>query len=135
MTPEKRLSGNAGFSLLEMMVAVAILSLGIAGALRAMSTGMMAVKASETYSQAALLGHRTAAELERTPDLAAGELSGEFEDEPGYTWEAQISESAVEGLLQARIRIIWQTGGQDRFFDMIACLRPADNASSAEGAR
>ena len=116
---------DRGLTLLEMLVAMAILAIGIVGVLRVFSSSIVTSKAAESYSLAAELAHQTAAELERRPSLDPGTMSGEFASaEPGYTWEAEIGSAESSGLQRVRITVFWKTGNRRRHFDMITYLRP-----------
>ena len=136
------LEGERGLTLLEVVVALAILGAGIVGVLRAFSTSMMASKAAEMHSYAATLTGQVASELERRADLESGRLSGRFaEAGPNYTWEADVEPVSSEGLLRAEITVLWAEGSRRRHLTMITCLRPptrndaetAPPASPSEG--
>ena len=114
-----------GLTLLEMLVAMAILAIGIVGVLRVFSSSIVTSKAAESYSRAATLADETAAELERRPSLDPGTVSGKFASaEPGYTWEAEIGSAESSGLQRVRIRVLWKAGSRRRHFDMVTYLRP-----------
>ena len=114
-----------GLTLLEMLVAMAILAIGIVGVLRVFSSSIVTSKAAESYSLAAGLAHQTATELERRQSLDPGTMSGEFASaEPGYTWEAEIGSAESSGLQRVRITVFWKAGSRQRHFDMVTYLRP-----------
>jgi type II secretion system protein I len=121
------LGGEGGLTLLEVVVALAILAIGIVSILRAFSSSMLTSKAAETRSYAAILTSQVASELERRTDLQPGKLSGGFaEAGPGYTWAANIERANSQGLLRAEITVVWPEGSRSRHMTMITCLRPAD---------
>lgn len=118
-------NGQAGLTMLEMLVAVAILAIGIAGVLQAFSTSMITCKAAESYSTAAMLAQQAVSELERRPRLDPGNLSGTFGDTAsGYTWEAEIQQATDSGLQKVRLTVLWGPEGNQRHFSMVTCLRP-----------
>jgi general secretion pathway protein I len=121
------LASNSGFTLLETLVALAILTIGIAGVLHAFSSSMAASRAAESYSTACLLANQVAFALERETSIETGQLSGTFDDTPGYQWEANVDSADENGLMRTVITITWQTGKEDRHFDMAICLKPASN--------
>ena len=125
------LASNSGLTLLETIVALAILTIGIVGVLHAFSTSMAAVGAAESYSNASLLANQVASELDRQTDIEPGQLSGTFEDAPGYSWEADVQPADENGLMRTAILVTWYAGKMERNFDMVIYLRP-DNGSTEQ---
>lgn len=118
------LRDDSGFTLLEMLVALAILAVGILGVLRAFSSSITASKAAESYSVAAMLAQQVAGEMERRPSLEPGEMSGTFaEGAPGFTWRCLVGEQTQQGLQTVRISVMWSVGQSPRHFDMTTCIR------------
>jgi len=126
------LSSERGLTLLEVIVAMAILAIGITGVLRAFSMGMLTCKAAESYSVAAMFAQQVASELERTPELAAGQESGDFgKDWPGYRWEADIRDTTGADLKRVRITVLWDVGKRSRHLEMLTLLRPVQQEEPA----
>ena len=116
---------ESGLTLLEVLVALVILAVGITGALRAFSMGLLTCRAAESYSMAAMLAQQVASELERTPDLAGGRMSGAFgKDAPGFSWEADIRDATGADLQRVRITVLWDVGKRSRHLEMLTLLRP-----------
>lgn len=115
---------NRGFTLLEVMVAVAILAIALTTLLGSQSQSMFAAEASDFSSRSALLARTKMAEI-----LIAGEQpgssSGDFgEHYPGYAWKLEISEpdfsesellTGMAGLLR-RIELTVHNENERRFF-------------------
>lgn len=127
-------ASNNGFTLLETLVALAILTIGIAGVLHAFSSSMAASRAAESYSTASLLANQVAFALERETSIETGQLSGIFDDTPGYQWEANVDPADENGLMRTVITITWQMGKEDRHFDMAICLKPAPSTTEQQPA-
>ncbi|MCL6629256.1 MAG: type II secretion system GspH family protein [Armatimonadetes bacterium] len=119
--------GNSqnGLTMLEMIVAMAILAIGIVGVLRAFSTGIATARMAESYTHAAILGQQVASELERRGSVGEGRLTGSFADAPGYSWEAFVEAVTAAGVQRALITVSWLTGKRERHFQMIICMRPS----------
>ena len=89
-----------GFTLLEVMVAIAILGISLLGLLGLQHQSMQSVIRAQQSTRASMLAQAvmTEAELERYPDL--GRTSGDFESSfPGefqdFRWQRQVAESGT----------------------------------------
>ena len=118
-------------TLLEVVVAMAVLAIGIAGVLHAFSSSIRTSKAAEFHTVATMLTQQVASDLERRPDLTAGQLSGTFEDiARGYTWRADVGQANAAGLLPVRVTVFWEVGTHQRRLQLVTCLR---SDSGSEG--
>ena len=123
---------ESGLTLLEVLVALVILAVGITGALRAFSMGLVTCKAAESYSLAALLAQQVASEIERTADLSSGPLTGDFgKDAPGYTWEADVQQATGTDLRRVRVTVLWDVGKRHRHLQLFTLLRPVEEEAPA----
>ena len=127
-----------GLTLLEVIVAMTLLTLGITGALAAISTCVRSNDAAESYSRATALAQQVATSLERNTTLGAGTQTGTFDDQStgaddsqstgtsqpnaGFTWTATISDADAQGLYPAQITVTWQSG--QRQYTLATALRP-----------
>ena len=78
-----------GFSLLEVLVAFAILSISLGVLLQIFATGMRNASLSEEYSQAALYAESILAAYGREAPLAEGVRSGAINDR--FSWRGTVS--------------------------------------------
>ena len=100
----------SGFTLLEVLVAVAILAIAMVAILKANVQSLDMLTRSRETSTASLLAASKLAEIEAAGVAKWSELRGDFaEDYPGYTWEVETSSTEVEGLV--RVAVIVQRGG------------------------
>ncbi|MGB9588942.1 MAG: type IV pilus modification PilV family protein [Armatimonadota bacterium] len=118
-------NSQSGLTMLEMIVAMAILAIGIVGVLRAFSTGIATARMAESYTRAAILAQQVASELERRQSVEVGRLNGSFADAPGYSWEALVEAMPTTGVRRALITVSWLTGKRERYFQMIICMHPS----------
>ncbi len=84
-----------GFSLIELVISMAILSVGLVGAMRVFPVGLRASQRSEVRSRATILAQRTieSLKLKRCEDLADGEVT-----EEGFVASTRISQPQIEQL-------------------------------------
>ena len=81
-------SASAGFTLLEVLVAFAVLSVALAVLFQVFAQGFGGVQRAEGVTGALLRAESRLAEIGRTRPLEAGEDSGDFGD--GYRWHTVI---------------------------------------------
>ena len=88
-----------GFTLLEVMVALAIIAIGLTALLGSHSQSVSLAEEADFFTTAALLAQKKMTELELA---GLGDLSydaGDFgEDFPGYRWEVKISRPDFGGI-------------------------------------
>ncbi len=89
-----------GFTLLEVMVAVAILSLGLIITIQSFSISLRIVNTSLNLSKATLLAQRKLSEIELEGSSFESLNSGDFgENYPDFGWETDITPVELEELL------------------------------------
>jgi general secretion pathway protein I len=93
-------SRERGFTLLEVMVAMAILGIALLGLLGLQHQSMQSVIRAQQSTRASMLAQAvmTEAEIERFPDL--GRSSGDFQaafpgEFPDFRWEREVAPSAM----------------------------------------
>ena len=92
----------AGFTLLEVMIAVAIMSMALVAAIGSQSQSVSLATEAKFSTTATLLAQSKMADLEAnaTDDLFSD--SGDFgEDFPGYRWESEVSDVTLEKFPEA----------------------------------
>jgi prepilin-type N-terminal cleavage/methylation domain-containing protein len=111
-----------GLTLLEVIVAMALMAIGITAVLQAITACLRSSTASAEYSRGVLLAQRVATDYQRNEELDVGVKDGEFDDTPGYTWEVQVASADDEGLYPVRVTVAWANGARRYVLD--TSLRP-----------
>ncbi len=94
-----------GFMLLEVMVAMAILSIGIVTVLQSFSSALRAARTGYNSTIATFLAQSKILELEKEDSLAKESLSGDFGKEyPGFRWELEASSVELDSLIPENLR-------------------------------
>lgn len=114
-------AGRFGFTLLEVMIALAILSVVAVAFLRAQAGSMGLVRESSQISLATLLARQKMAELESAGFAATGKSSGPGgEFFPSFRWEREITSTDLPNVRKALIRILWVEEGKERLLEFTA---------------
>ena len=107
-----------GFTLIEIVVALAILSLALPTLLRSFTEAAKGQALAENRTTALyLLKFRMAAiEAEGYPDI--GEEDGEFGEDSRFRWHSDVQDvesEEIEGLRLVTVTVTWQERGEERF--------------------
>jgi general secretion pathway protein I len=98
--------GAAGFTLIEVLVALSIIAYALIGLLGLQNRNLTILGRSQDISRATLLARKFIAEMEvreKFPDI--GYSSGELE--PGFFWEREVTETIIPEVREVRLRIIF----------------------------
>ena len=114
-----------GFSLLEVIVALAIMAMGFITVLQLFSGSIRSVSLSEQYLKATTLAHSKLGELEIN-DYSDSELEGTFPNEKNYRWQLDISpytsplnseENNIQ-LSEVVLNVLWSDANQIRNIEL-----------------
>lgn len=111
--PPGFLRNSFGFTLLEVMVALAVMSIVLVSVYRMHSQSLTMNTAARFYTQAPILAQGKMAELEALSSNAFPVDSGDFGEQfPGYSWKASAADvsseilgDVAEGLKQIDITV------------------------------
>jgi prepilin-type N-terminal cleavage/methylation domain-containing protein len=93
------MSHNAGFSLVEVMVAILILGIALVGLTQGITTALSSSKESELQTVAALFAAGQIETLRAEKDLTDGTTDGDCGATlPLYRWQQTISPTDIDGL-------------------------------------
>jgi general secretion pathway protein I len=113
---------EAGFTLVEVIVALAILSTSLSVLLGIVSTGLLRTSSAERMAEAGSLAQSLLAEVGTRYPIGPGERSGEYAD--GYHWRLNLQpvgsdtewEQRSVGLYEVSADIEWEDGEDRRSF-------------------
>ncbi len=118
---QDKLCRTSGFTLLEVMIALAILALVGVAFLRTQASSVSLVDESAQISMATLLGREKMAELESMGYPELGKKSGMGgETFPQFRWEQIVSSTEIPALRQALVRVLWMEGARQHSLELIA---------------
>ncbi len=124
----KFLECSGGFTLLEVMLAVAILAIALPVLLGLRNSDIDLHARARAITTATLLAKEKLLEAELTPTLSIGEIGGEFTTPPpgtpttseaknrapGFRWKRIVMTSPLAVVREVRIQVLWPRGsGED----------------------
>jgi general secretion pathway protein I len=129
-TPHPARSAERGFTLLEVVIALAILGIAFALAMELLANGVRSAKASEDYTQAVLLARQKIAEMAITPYLSGSGEQGDFGG--GFRWSSEVQpippqeEGLPARLYQVRVRVTWPGRRGEKSMDLYTLRMTVD---------
>jgi hypothetical protein len=116
----RRDGSNTAFTLIEVMVATAVLVISLASILLLVSTG---IRTARILDRVHVDASSVAGELSLTNRLEEGVESGDFGDaHPGYGWTRTITEAGTNGLF--RVDFVVSGGGEAESRLSLLLFRP-----------
>ena len=114
-----------GFTLIEVVIALAILGIGLTVILELFSGGLRLARTSEEYTKAMNFAHMKMEEITSQQKIEEGSDEGKCDDET-FRWQVKIKKTdlltiekdsdfkpPVE-LFQVIVNILWQSGSKER---------------------
>ncbi len=114
---------RTGFSLVEMVAAVAIFSVSVVATLEVFTLCVRATTASLNHSRAALLAQGLLEETLAQEEVIPGSEQGDFgEAFLNATWTLDVLETETEGLYEAQAVVSWPERGKDKTFALTTLM-------------
>jgi prepilin-type N-terminal cleavage/methylation domain-containing protein len=126
---------NAGFSLIEVMVAILILGIALVGLTHGITTALDSSKDSELQTVAALFAAGKIETLRAEGDLENGETEGECG--PGlaaYTWKQTISDAGIDGLHDVDV-VVETVRDREEIYELKTLLFESSESSGSKDSK
>ena len=123
-----------GFTLIEVMVAIVLLSVGILGVMGAVRGVTRASGRAEETVEAVTLARGMLNEIKSSGSVQTGTSNGDFGvQNPGYRWESTVETSAdVADLLQITVTVLWPDGPRENRYNLTTLYLPPPTASTTD---
>ncbi len=107
LSPSRTEEAGPGFTLLEVMFAVAILAIALVAVFQLQSQGLSMLGQARFETTAALLAKSKMAEMEVAGPMRLHAGSGDFGDDfPGYAWEVLVDPTPMDGLVKITVVVV-----------------------------
>jgi general secretion pathway protein I len=125
ITPGRDVYSTTGFTLIEIVVALAILGIGLTVIIELFSGGLRMGRASEEYTKAVNYARMKMEEMAVKEEVEEGIEEGEFDET--YRWQVGVKKVNILPVeketdfkppvefFQVKINVIWKSGFKDRF--------------------
>lgn len=128
-----RRAGARGFTLIEVILAVAILGIGLSVLVMTAARCIGVARRARDLETARRMIARVQLEfpLDKA-ELQEGEESGDFEDgPPGFVWQRAILPAGEEdrGLFEVRTKVLWSENGTEAFEDVTTWVFAPESTS------
>ncbi len=120
--PQSTIRNSAGFTLLEVMVAVAIMAMVLVTLIGLKNKSMQDVALAQHMTTATMLAKRTMEETIAAKPLMPSEDDGEFPETEfkGYTWKKTIVTTPFIRVLEVHIAVGWKEGIRDETVELVS---------------
>jgi general secretion pathway protein I len=104
-----------GFTLLEVMVALAVLSVALVVLFSQQATSLSRGNEARIITKATLLAQERMAGLLAEKRLSIGDEEGEVKESiPPFKWRQSVEESSIEGMKRLTVIVLWRQGERER---------------------
>ena len=132
MLMNSRLADKHGFTLLEVLIAIAILALALPVLLGLRNFDLDLHARAGDITAATLLAQEKLIEAELSPAFPLGETSGDFLNPPigyqalgdisnradKYRWKRIVTTTPLNAVREVKIQILWQEGASDEVLEV-----------------
>ena len=102
-----KVNSSSGFTLLEVMIAMAILAIALVAVFQSQSQSISMVGQARFATTASLLAQSKMAEVETMDPGEINADSGDFGDDfPDYSWKVDLTETQVENVKKIEVTVI-----------------------------
>lgn len=105
--------GQHGFTLLEVMVALAIISISLVVLIHSQNSNVVRSYDSNCLIRAALLGQTLVSEIDNKERVVDGRIEGAEEIENViYSWEKTITPTVIKNMKKVTLAVTWGEEGE-----------------------
>jgi prepilin-type N-terminal cleavage/methylation domain-containing protein len=124
---------RAGFSLLEVLLAMVVLGIAVVGIAQGFAVGLRATAAARDTTTVQALARAKLAEIDAGLYAAGQGAQGDFEDlgEPEITWTLESLATGRPGLFEQTLTVVYDDRGEPREFRVVRWKYDAGSAASS----
>jgi len=105
-------SFQKGFTLLEVMIALAVISISLTVLIHSQNASIGRTFHASSLSRAALLCRKVLSEIDMGKNINEGEWEGkEAAGNRIFSWSKRIEQSGIKGIVKVTVSVSWDGGG------------------------
>ena len=113
---------TSGFTLLEVMLAMAILAIALTAVFQSQSQSISMANSSRFSTTASLLAQSKMAEIEAMSFEEINSGSGDFGDDfPDYSWNVDVSDTEIEYLKRIEVTVTNDRMKTNNTYQLVLC--------------
>jgi general secretion pathway protein I len=114
------LSRKAGFTLMEVMIAMAILAIALLAVFQMQSQSISMAGEARFKTTASLLAQSKMADLEAAETLISQTQKGDFApDYPEYAWTTQVTDTQIAKLKKIEVHVFRKTPSRENNYQLV----------------
>lgn len=113
--------GSKAFSLLEVLISVAILSTAIVVILRSFTSSLSSVRFSQNITMACFLAKNKLWEIEqkyKSDNSHLKDTGSEIIQDKNFSWKYEINDAEIQGLKQLKFTVSWKEKAREKEYSM-----------------
>ena len=115
---------NAGFTLLEVMIALLIIATSFVVLLHTRNQSVITADYAKRATVATLLASERMSDIELEDFPDTGEDSSNFGDDyPEYRWKTSVSDTTYENIREVKVEVLWDEGRSERSVGLVNYVR------------
>lgn len=130
---KKVIKNQNGFTLLEIVVALAIAAIALPMLLRAFSDGTKRYSLIENRTTALYLLRLKMAEIEMNGYSALASEEGDFGTDSRFKWASEVVNTEIDGLKEVTVIVTWQERGQEKSIQLSTYMSDRTMPETQEG--
>ncbi len=114
---------NEGFTLFEVMVAIAIIAIALVAIMRSLSMSVGVTGKSKNIFIATILARGEMARIESRGFPDVGDEKGDFgEDYPNFRWEKSIGLTELKEMRKVVVTVFWPEGKDEKKMELVTYI-------------
>lgn len=120
ISPSPSAIRKSGFTLLEVMIAMALLAIALLAVFQLQSQSLSMAGEARFKTKAVLLAQMKMADLEATETLSMENTKGDFSpDHSEYAWTAQVTDTQIAKLKRIEVKVFHKASSKENSYRLV----------------
>ena len=123
-------SGRHGFTMIEVLASMMLVAIVLPVAMKGVSLALQTASLARQRSLAASLAETQMNDLITAADWDQTSMQGTFEENPGYSWTADLTQWQSTTVQQLEVKVLWTSRGQQRSVTLDTLIYTSTSSST-----